>query len=54
MFTVLDHYTAAVAKIGRTGFFPYWSRKFRPYLRGASEQFTPARKSLTERLLNRS
>jgi hypothetical protein len=52
--TVLDHYTAALAEIGRTGFFAYWSREFRPYLRGAAEQFTPERESLTERLLNRS
>ena len=51
--TVLDHYTAALAEIGRTGFFAYWSREFRPYLRGAAEQFTPARESLTERLLNK-
>ena len=52
--TVLDHYTTALAEIGRTGFFAYWSREFRPYLRGAAEQFTPARESLTERLLNKS
>ena len=52
--TVLDHYTAALAEIGRTGFFAYWSREFRPYLRGAAEQFAPARESLTERLLNKS
>jgi hypothetical protein len=52
--TVLDHYTSALAEIGRTGFFAYWSREFRPYLRGAAEQFTPERESLTERLLNRS
>ena len=51
---VLDHYTEALAEIGRTGFFAYWSREFRPYLRGAAEQFTPERESLTERLLNRN
>ena len=51
---VLDHYTVALAEIGRTGFFAYWSREFRPYLRGAAEQFTPERESLTERLLNKS
>ena len=50
---VLDHYTAALAEIARTGFFAYWSREFRPYLRGAAEQFAPAHQSLTERLLNR-
>ena len=51
--TVLEHYTAALAEIGRTGFLAYWSREFRPYLRGAAEQFAPAHESLTERLLKR-
>jgi hypothetical protein len=52
--SVLDHYTEALAEISRTGFFAYWSREFRPYLRGAAEQFAPAHESLTERLLSRS
>jgi hypothetical protein len=52
--TVLDHYTAALTEIARTGFFAYWSREFRPYLRGAAEQFAPGRESLTERLLSHS
>jgi len=39
--TILDHYTASLGEIGRTGFFAYWSREFRPYLRGAAEQFAP-------------
>jgi hypothetical protein len=50
--TVLNHYTAALTEIARTGFFEYWSREFRPYLRGAAEQFAPGRESLTERLLS--
>jgi len=48
---VLDHYTNALAEIERTGFVEYWSREFRPYLRGAAEQFTRSGKTLTERLL---
>ena len=51
--TVLEHYTAALAEIGRTGFLAYWSREFRPYLRGAAQQFAPAHHSLTERLIHR-
>jgi hypothetical protein len=50
---VLDHYTAALSEIAKTGFLAYWSREFRPYLRGAAEQFAPAHESLTERLLKR-
>jgi len=41
----------ALAEMGRTGFIPYWTREFRPYLRGALEQFAPRHESLTERLL---
>jgi hypothetical protein len=50
---VLDHYTQALSEISRTGFLAYWSREFRPYLRGAAEQFAPDHESLTERLLKR-
>lgn len=48
---ILDHYTDALAEIARTGFLAYWTREFRPYLRGAAEQFAPDHESLTERLL---
>jgi hypothetical protein len=50
---ILDHYTDALAEISRTGFIPYWTREFRPYLRAAATQFAPAHESLTERLLRR-
>lgn len=50
---VLDHYTNALADMGKDGFANYWTREFRPYLRGAAEQFAPAHGTLTERLLRR-
>jgi len=50
---LLDHYTAALREISRTGFSAYWIRQFRPYLRAAASQFAPERESLTERLLHR-
>ncbi len=50
---ILDHYTNTLSEIGRTGFPAYWTREFRPYLRGAAEQFAPGHESLTERLLQR-
>jgi len=50
---VLDHYTQALAEIARTGFVPYWTREFRPYLRSAIAQFAPAHRTLTDRLLRR-
>ncbi len=51
--TILDHYTETLNEIAKTGFLAYWTREFRPYLRGAAEQFAPERESLTEKLLNR-
>jgi len=48
---LLDHYSQTLREISQTGFVEYWAREFRPYLRGAAEQFAPGRKSLTERLL---
>jgi len=50
---LLDHYTDSLAEIRRTGFVEYWTREFRPYLRGAAQQFAPRHESLTERLLRR-
>ena len=50
---ILDHYSDTLAEIGRTGFIPYWTREFRPYLHAAAAQFAPAHESLTERLLRR-
>jgi len=48
---ILDHYADALAEIATTGFIPYWTREFRPYLHGAAAQFAPAHESFTERLL---
>lgn len=50
---VLDHYTNALAEMGKDGFVNYWTREFRPYLRGAAEQFAPEHGTITERLLRR-
>jgi hypothetical protein len=51
---LLDHYRDTLKEIHQTGYTAYWSREFRPYLRAAAAQFSPGRKSLTERLLRRS
>jgi hypothetical protein len=50
---LLSHYTQALGEIAREGFLAYWAREFRPYLRGAAEQFAPRHETLTERLLTR-
>ncbi len=48
---ILDHYSDSMSEIASTGFVAYWSREFRPYLRGAAEQFALDHESATERWL---
>ena len=50
---LLDHYAVTLKEIRETGYLPYWTREFRPYLRGAAEQFSPGRSSWTQRLLQK-
>jgi hypothetical protein len=50
---LFDHYRDTLQQIHQTGYLAYWSREFRPYLRAAAAQFSPQRRSLTERLLRR-
>ncbi|MBI3698590.1 MAG: hypothetical protein HY238_27585 [Acidobacteria bacterium] len=50
---LLDHYAATLQEIRETGYLPYWTREFRPYLRAAADQFSPRRSSLTQRLTQR-
>jgi hypothetical protein len=50
---ILDHYVQTLEEISRTGFVAYWTREFRPYLRGAALQFAPQHVTLTERLLHK-
>lgn len=50
---VLAHYSQALREIHEAGFLSYWTREFRPYLLAAAAQFSPSRKSLTQRLLRR-
>lgn len=50
---LLDHYSATMEEIRRTGYLAYWMREFRPYLKAAAAQFSPGRITLTERMLRR-
>jgi hypothetical protein len=49
----LGHYTTTLQEIHRTGYLAYWAREFRPYLRAAAENFSPRRRSTTQRLLRK-
>ena len=48
---LLQHYRATLTEIERVGFPAYVADHFRPYVTAAMRQFSPARRTLTERLL---
>ena len=50
---LLDHYRTTLDQIRETGYVRYAARQFRPYLYGAVSQFSPRRRTLTERLLGK-
>jgi hypothetical protein len=51
--SLLDHYTQTLADIRRQGFLRWWTREFRPYLRAAAAQFSPAKQTRTQKFINR-
>jgi GNAT superfamily N-acetyltransferase len=50
---LLDHYSQTLSEIRRVGYMTYAAQQFRPYVRAAARQFSPARRTLTQRLLDR-
>ena len=48
---LLHHYKQTLAEIRAIGFSTYAIRQFRPYVRAAAQQFSPARPTLTDRLM---
>ena len=48
---LLDHYSTTLTEIRKTGYVPFAIRQFRPYLYAAASQFSPRRRTLTERIL---
>jgi hypothetical protein len=50
---LLNHYRTTLNDIQETGYVKYATRQFRPYLYAAISQFSPKRRSLTERLITR-
>ena len=50
---LLDHYRATLAEIQQAGYAQYAQRQLRPYVAAAVAQFSPRRRTLTERLLDR-
>ncbi|PYS04146.1 MAG: hypothetical protein DMG12_10720 [Acidobacteria bacterium] len=48
---LLVHYRTTLKQIHESGYYRYAVHQFRPYLYAAASQFSPRRRSLTERLL---
>ena len=47
---LLDHYTQTLREIQETGYVAYATEQLRPYVRAAVDQFSPQRRTLTERM----
>lgn len=50
---LLDHYKKTLSDIQQIGYATYAVRQLRPYVHAAVQQFSPRRRTLTERLLER-
>ena len=50
---LLDHYAQTLSEIRQVGYLAYAGRQFRPYVRAAIDQFSPKRRTLTQRLLDK-
>ncbi len=50
---LLDHYRSTLEEIQQTGYATYAATHLRPYVTAAVAQFSPERRTLTERLLDR-
>jgi hypothetical protein len=50
---LLDHYSQTLSDIRQVGYATYAARQLRPYVRAAVSQFSPQRRTLTERLVEK-
>jgi hypothetical protein len=50
---LLDHYRQTLSEIQQVGYVTYAGRQFRPYLLAAADQFSPERRTVTQRLLEK-
>jgi hypothetical protein len=50
---LLDHYRETLSDMRQVGYLTYTNRQIGPYLRAAANQFSPQRRTLTQRLLDK-
>jgi hypothetical protein len=51
---LLDHYKQTLNDMQQVGYLAFADRQFRPYVRAAVNQFSPKRRTVTQRLLERT
>jgi hypothetical protein len=51
---ILDHYSQTLRELREVGYVTYARRQLSPYLRACVEQFSPQKRTLTQRLLHRT
>jgi hypothetical protein len=51
---ILEHYSQTLRELREVGYVTYARRQLSPYLRACVEQFSPERRTLTQRLLHRT
>lgn len=50
---ILDHYEETLGELRQVGYLTYAKRQLSPYVRACVEQFSPQRRTLTQRLLDK-
>lgn len=50
---LLEHYSRTLTEMQQTGYATFAARQFGPYVRAAVRQFSPARRTLTDRVLDK-
>ncbi len=50
---ILDHYSQTLKELHEVGYLAYAKRQLSPYARASVEQFSPERRTLTQKLLER-
>ena len=51
---VLEHYEQTLSELRQVGYLTYAKRQLSPYVRACIDQFSPRRRTLTQRLLDRA
>jgi Xaa-Pro aminopeptidase len=49
---LLDHYRQTLGELREVGYWTYASRQLKPYVRAAVDQFSPQRRTITERVVD--